>query len=188
MLLNKISLYKKRKRSNSKQIIVKNMLKNKKGFTLVELLVVIAIIGTLSGIVLVSLGGAREKARDAVRQSDMRQVITAQEIYYTDNDQYFTDAGAGDGVPAISTYLQAIDDPLGGTNHYEWANNTGALDCTSDIYDAGAGQWFCAYAILEEDSATSGNTMYFVSTHKGSKKLDLAAAPIVTLGCTCFVW
>lgn len=165
------------------------MLKNKKGFTLVELLVVIAIIGTLSGIVLVSLGGAREKARDAVRQSDMRQIITAQEIYYTDNDAYFKDAGAGDGIPAISTYLQAVDDPSGGTRHYIWADNTGALDCTTDTYDADIGQWFCAYAILEEDAVTSGSKNYFVATHLGSKKLeDLAAAPTVATACTCFAW
>ncbi|MCP6718323.1 MAG: type II secretion system GspH family protein [Patescibacteria group bacterium] len=162
------------------------MLKNKKGFTLVELLVVIAIIGTLSGIVLVSLGGAREKARDAVRQSDMRQIVTAQEIYYSDNDAYFTDVGTG-GVPAISTYLQAVSDPLS-SQSYTWANNTGALDCTNDDYSAILDQWFCAYATLEEDSAISGNEIYFVSTHMGSRKLDLAAAPGTTLTCTCFIW
>lgn len=160
------------------------MLKNKKGFTLVELLVVIAIIGTLSGIVLVSLGGARAKARDAVRQSDMRQVVTAQEIYYSNNDAYFTNDGAGDGVPAISTYLQALDDPLG-TVHYIWTNNTAALDCTDNNYDASIGQWFCVYATLEESGT---DTVYFVSTQLGTKKLDLAVAPTMTAGCTCFVW
>ena len=164
------------------------MLNNKKGFTLVELLVVIAIIGTLSGIVLVSLGGARAKARDAVRQSDMRQVVTGEELYYADNEKYFTNDGMGDGIPAISTYLQAIDDPLGGTTHYTWKNNTALLDCNLPAYDGLINQWFCAYAALEEDSATSENTIYFVSTHLGSKKLDLVAAPITTLGCTCFVW
>ncbi len=159
------------------------MLNNKKGFTLVELLVVIAIIGTLSGIVLVSLGGARAKARDAVRQSDMRQVVTAQEIYYSNNDAYLTNAAA-DGVPAISTYLQALDDPLS-TVHYTWRDNTAALDCTDVNYDTDLGQWFCAYATLEESGT---NTVYFVSTQLGTKKLDLAAAPTITAGCTCFIW
>ncbi len=163
------------------------MLNNKKGFTLVELLVVIAIIGTLSGIVLVSLGGARAKARDAVRQSDMRQVVTGQELYYADNGKYFTDDGSGDGIPAISTYLQALDDPLG-TVHYIWKDNTAALDCAGENYDALINQWFCAYAILEEDSSISGNTLYFVATHLGSKKLDLDDAPTTIAGCTCFIW
>jgi len=161
------------------------MLKNKKGFTLVELLVVIAIIGTLSGIVLVSLGGARAKARDAVRQSDMRQIITAQEIYYSNSDAYFTNDGTADGILAISTYLQALDDPLG-TVHYKWMDNTAALStCTNTNYNASLGQWFCAYAILEESGT---NTVYFVSTQLGTKKLDLAATPTIATGCTCFVW
>lgn len=51
------------------------------GFTLVELLVVVAIIGLLSSVVLSSLEGARENARDAVRSSDFNQMRTALEMY-----------------------------------------------------------------------------------------------------------
>lgn len=61
---------------------------NKKGFTLIELLVVIAIIGLLSTLAVVALGSARTKARDAKRLSDIKQVQTALELYYTDVGKY----------------------------------------------------------------------------------------------------
>jgi type II secretion system protein G len=66
---------------------------NKKGFTLIELLVVIAIIGLLSTLAVVALGSAREKSRDAKRVSDIRQIQTALELYYADNNAY--PAGSG---------------------------------------------------------------------------------------------
>jgi general secretion pathway protein G len=60
----------------------------KKGFTLIELLVVIAIIALLSTLAVVALGSAREKARDAKRLSDLKQIQTALELYYTDKSDY----------------------------------------------------------------------------------------------------
>ena len=64
------------------------MMKRQQGFTLIELLVVIAIIGVLASVVLVSLNGARAKARDAKRAGDIRQIKTALELYYSDNSSY----------------------------------------------------------------------------------------------------
>ncbi len=76
-------------------------LNKEKGFTLVELLVVIAIIGVLATLLLLQLGGARGKARDAKRISDVAQLRTALEQYYDDN------AGT---YPAMSLY--DASDPL----------------------------------------------------------------------------
>ncbi|MBA7596523.1 hypothetical protein ES703_03497 [subsurface metagenome] len=121
----------------------------KRGFTLIELLVVIAIIGILSSIVLVSMGGARKSARDATRKADMRQIITAQEMYYGEHDAYFTSSVSW--PPSISTYMpRTPTDP--GTGTYVWINNTG---------DA---QKFCAYTTLESPTVTT----YYAASHVGN--------------------
>ncbi len=60
----------------------------RKGFTLIELLVVIAIIGILAGIVLVSLGGARTRAKDTRIISDLSQLRTEAEILYSSDGSY----------------------------------------------------------------------------------------------------
>ncbi len=70
-------------------------MKNKKGFTLIELLVVIAIIGLLSTLAVVTLSSARQKARDARRKSDLKQISTAMELYYSENESYPTNNAAG---------------------------------------------------------------------------------------------
>jgi len=165
-------------------------MQTKKGFTLIELLVVIAIIGILTGIVLVSLGGARAKARDAKRQSDMRQLTSAEEMYYGDTfEAYFPAASDLAYIPAITGYLSRLDDPLcpGGTcsgsavDYVYKANNAAIAGCTAntEVNGTAASQWFCAYTRLEKTGQP-----YFVASHRGTK--ETAAQPTITGTCTCF--
>lgn len=58
----------------------------KKGFTLIELLVVIAIIGSLSALIVPNYMAARERARDAQRKNDLRQIQKALEMYKQDQN------------------------------------------------------------------------------------------------------
>ncbi len=100
--------------------------KSQKGFTLVELLVVIAIIGILATLLLLQLGVARQRARDAKRIVDISQTRTAVELYFDDNGQYpqvatFTALGAL-LIPKYMTNLPA--DPLNTGNYsYNYAYN-----------------------------------------------------------------
>ena len=168
------------------------MKKESRGFTLIELLVVIAIIGILSGIVLVSLRGARSKARDAARQADMGQVITAQEMYYSDEEEYFP-AAAQEGVPAITPYLRELNDPqcrggscVGGQPNYSWMDNTQGLDCNDPLQlDANVAQWFCVYAELETIPTGCTTAAYFAASHRGTKTV-CDDTPTIDTDCTCF--
>ena len=55
-----------------------------RGFTLIELLIVITIIGTLAGLLFTNFSGARERARDSKRKSDVTQMKNALRLYYND--------------------------------------------------------------------------------------------------------
>lgn len=70
------------------------MIKKVKGFTLIELLVVIAIIALLSTLGVVALNNARQKSRDAKRVADVKQIQTALELYFADQNAYPIEAAA----------------------------------------------------------------------------------------------
>ena len=63
-------------------------MRKQKGFTLIELLVVIAIIGLLSTLAIVALNTARQRSRDAIRLSDVKQIQTALELHFADQGAY----------------------------------------------------------------------------------------------------
>ncbi len=139
--------------------------KPKKKRSVVPIIIIAVVVGIIpigifTSIVLVSMNGAREAARDVARQADMRMISTAQEIYYGENDAYYTSVNYPSRIGSYMT--KTPNDPK--DNIYIWINNT------SDP------KKFCVYASLEKGG-------YYTASHRGSFKCSDA---IPTLTDCCF--
>jgi type IV pilus assembly protein PilA len=86
---------------------IKSRRDEEEGFTLIELMVVVLIIAILIAIAIPTFLGARSRAQDRAAQSDLRNGLTAQKTFYTDNEAY-----ADDGVAAELAALQSIEPSL----------------------------------------------------------------------------
>lgn len=115
------------------------------GFTLIELLVVVAIIGLLVSVIIVSLGNARIKSRDARRLSDVQQMKSGLDIYYSlgsgyaDTAVWNTAQGAGGTLSCSSQdALKVPQDPSNNGNpiyaYTYTAGGTGIPGCGSTVY------------------------------------------------------
>ncbi len=122
----------------------------RKGFTLIELLVVIAIIGILATIGLVALNGAREKARDATRKSDLSMLKTAMILYNDDEDYTY---------PAVT--CDSLDIAVPGCVFNETAVNNPVFDqyLSTSISDPVAGRTY-EYEVCTVDVANDGFILY----------------------------
>jgi len=90
---------------------MRRRLNDERGFTLIELLVVILIIGILAAIAIPSFLSQKDKAGDASAKSYVRNMQTAEETYFTDNNTYTANTG---DLRTIEPALADVPNP-GGT-------------------------------------------------------------------------
>src|SRR5437660_6316554 len=95
------------------------------GFTLIELLVVIAIIAILAAILFPVFAQARDAARKAACQSNLKQFGLAFSMYATDYDGYYPNPG-GRNVSGA---------PTNGNGWFSATRNT----TTNQVTDSGSG-------------------------------------------------
>ena len=60
----------------------------RKGFTLIELLIVVVIIGILAAIAIPKFANTKTKAYTAAMKSDLRNLVTAEESFFSDSGSY----------------------------------------------------------------------------------------------------
>jgi len=151
----------------------------KRGFTLIELLVVTAIIGILASVVLVSLGSARENARDSRRIGDLKQISLALELYVDRFDHY---PPVTPGGSALERWTEMTHCLMGDTGNCPDPANTGSLKLIpaspKDPLSAGTYDYlpsdnlrgYVTKAVLEntQNSALDSDTDTNLSTSYGS--------------------
>ena len=71
------------------------MTRIRKGFTLIELLIVVVIIGILAAIAIPKFANTKTKAYQAAMKSDLRNLVTAEEAFFSDSGYYATDTAKG---------------------------------------------------------------------------------------------
>jgi prepilin-type N-terminal cleavage/methylation domain-containing protein len=97
------------------------MVMNKKGFTLIELLIVVVIIGILAAIAIPKFAGTKSKAYVAAMKSDLKNLVTAEESYFSD----------------ANTYGAVAANQLAFNGNVLWAATTGVTVATAAITATG---------------------------------------------------
>lgn len=108
-------------------------LENQRGFTLIELMIVVAIIAILAGILIPNFTHARAQAQTAACEANLREIATAMELYYADNQVYPTGTATKIGAATIAangvTYLNTVpQDPSATTTGAQYTFTSGATN------------------------------------------------------------
>src|SRR5205814_3700303 len=94
-------------------LLMFNSIRARKGFTLIELLIVVVIIGILAAIAIPKFANTKSKAYVTAMKSDLRNLVTAEEAFFSDSTYYTTATrlvarngfknSSGVGVPTVVT-------------------------------------------------------------------------------------
>ena len=101
---------------------------DEQGFTLIELMVVVLIIAILLAIAIPTFLGAKNTANARGAQSSLRNGLTAEQTYFTNNNQQF---GTSSTTPAMSsiepnlTWLGAVPTAIGPNSVYSYTLDSG---------------------------------------------------------------
>lgn len=149
-----------------------------KGFTIVELLIVVVVISILAAITIVAFNGVQQRARDAQRVSDLRNIKGAMLRWSIDNGQPVGAMNAGsngtvtgwfDGVYSpYQSVLQALSGPGYLPAVFHDPTNT-----KSSPY----------YAYMVSDCTAGDQTVRIVFAHLEVAPSQTVAQQVGNLGC-----
>ena len=148
------------------QRLAQRLDRDEEGFTLIELMVVVLIIAILIAIAIPTFLGARQRAQNRAAQSNIRNALTTEKTFYTDNSQYTTNAGGALAAiePAL-TYSATLSPAVGDVGITVVSNGTNIGDAVCIVAKSSSGNY---YGVMDESvSGVAGSavgTHYYSST------------------------
>ncbi|MGE7928412.1 prepilin-type N-terminal cleavage/methylation domain-containing protein [Lysinibacillus xylanilyticus] len=110
-----------------KKILNKKLLKNQKGLTLIELLAVIVILAIVAAIAIPAIGNIIENSRIKGMKADIANVISAANIYQTENNNDLPPS-----VQGLSDFLQTPGS-VAGTSTFSLVGKEIAISGTATV-------------------------------------------------------
>ena len=104
----------------------------KKGFTLIELLIVVVIIGILAAIAIPKFATTKEKAYLAAMKTDLRNLVTAEEGYASNNAGAYTSTQSA--IPYTPSTGVTVTVSTSGNGWSATATHSAASGKTCGIY------------------------------------------------------
>jgi type IV pilus assembly protein PilA len=102
----------------------------RKGFTLIELLIVVVIIGILAAIAIPKFANTKQKAYLASVQEDLRNLVTAEEAYFSTYATYTTSTTAMNATQSPGVTIGGLT--ASGTGWGATATHNGLVGATPD--------------------------------------------------------
>ncbi|MFT7507563.1 MAG: prepilin-type N-terminal cleavage/methylation domain-containing protein [Acidimicrobiales bacterium] len=158
---------------------MKNIINNKRGFTLLEILLVVAAISILAGIVIVALNPAKQlgDTRNAERSSDVNTILNAIHQYTIDNDGILPA-----GIDANATTYQVLGTVATGADSTCAAVTTeaAAVDLTTELVPT-----YVVGIPMDPSTGTLTNTDYYVNRNAAGRievgACDPEQAAVITI-------
>ncbi len=118
------------------------MKRTRKGFTLIELLIVVVIIGILAAIAIPKFQDTKEKAYITAMKSDLKNMVSAAEASFSDNNTYASYT-APDGSSGVQLTFNGSASGWTGTASHDNTAVTCEIKVGSDAVGVAEGEPVC---------------------------------------------
>lgn len=157
--------------------MLKKLIRNEKGLTLIELLAVIVILGIIAAIAIPSIGGLIDNSKKDAHVANAQQMINAAKIAVTADKDLIPANGEYTVLPLAyledKGYLETVKDPDGGTETYK--KRPDSYDGKPITAQSGDPKAAYSYVLIKNENTKLKYSVKLINSSRGVFGTDGAA-------------